>query len=246
MGAGQDQVSGMDLLSTVPGADPIAEVRRLRRQLRRERARRQAAESMGERATADLYGPVRQLRHAHVELLERADQTRVVNELARALRQDLDSAQLVNRAAETVGLATGVDRCDVLLVDADRFAAVQGMWSSSPENAELPRPHSFVELPEALTALLLETAQQLGPLQIEHIDEDLRLGPAGAAEIFETLGVRALAAVPIAFGDEVVGWLLLQSVAPRILAEPRARHLRRPRARPGLLAGPGPRLRAAA
>ena len=237
----------MDLLSSAPGAaDPVAEVRRLRRQLRRERARRQAAESMGERATADLYDPVRQLRTAHVELLERADQTRVVNELARALRQDLDSAQLVNRAAETVGLATGVDRCDVLLVDADRFAAVQGMWSSSPENADLPRPHSFVELPEALTALLLEAAQQLAPLQIERIDEDPRLGPAGAAEIFEMLGVRALAAVPIAFGDEVVGWLLLQSVAPRTLAEPRARHLRRARARPGLLAGPGPCLRAAA
>ena len=152
----------VDLLSSATGAaDPVAEVRRLRRQLRRERARRQAAESMGERATADLYDPVRQLRSAHVELLERADQTQVVHELARALRQDLDSAQLVNRAAETVGLATAVDRCDVLLVDADRFAAVQGMWSSSPENAELPRPHSFVELPEALTALLLETAQQL-------------------------------------------------------------------------------------
>ena len=198
----------MDLLSSAPGAaDPVAEVRRLRRQLRRERARRQAAETMGERATADLYAPVRQLRTAHVELLERADQTQVVNELARALRQDLDSAQLVNRAAETVGLATGVDRCDVLLVDADRFAAVQGMWSSSPENADLPRPHSFVELPEALTTLLLETAQQLAPLQIERIDDDPRLDRAGAAEIFEMLGVRALAAVPIAFGDEVVGWL---------------------------------------
>ena len=39
--------------------------------------------------------------------------------------------------------------------------------------------------------------------------------PAGAGEILDSLGVRALAAVPVAVGDEVVGWLLLQSVEPR-------------------------------
>jgi signal transduction histidine kinase len=170
---------------------------------------------MGERATAELYESVRELRSAQVELLERADQTRVVNELARALRQDLDSAQLVNRAAESVGLATAVDRCDVLLVDAHRYSAVQGTWSSSPETAALPRPHSFVELPESLTPLLLETAQQLAPLQIDDVEADARLGPAGAQDVVAAFGVRALAAVPIAFGDEVVGWLLLQSVEPR-------------------------------
>jgi two-component system phosphate regulon sensor histidine kinase PhoR len=208
----------MELVSSSSSAestDPAVEVHRLRRQLRREQARRQATENIGERATADLYDSVRELRSAQVELLERADQTRVVNELARALRQDLDSAQLVNRAAESVGLATAVDRCDVLLVDVDRFSAVRGSWSSSPGNVELPRPDSFVELPEALTALLLETAHELAPLQVDHVGEDPRLGSAGAAEIIEALGVRALAAVPIAFGDEVVGWLLLQSVVPR-------------------------------
>jgi signal transduction histidine kinase len=204
----------MDLMST-GSADPIAEVRRLRRQLARERARRQAAESIGERATSDLYDSVRELRTAQVELLERADQTRVVNELARALRQDLDSAQLVNRAAESVGRATAVDRCDVLLVDEHLYSAVQGTWSSSPVTALLPRPSSFIDLPESLTSLLLEAAQRLAPLQIEHIDEDPRVDPVGAAEIIEALGVRALAAVPVAVGDEVVGWLLLQSVVPR-------------------------------
>ncbi len=207
----------MDLMSssTTGSADPIAEVRRLRRQLARERARRQAAETIGARATADLTQSVRELRSAQVDLLERADQTRVVDELARALRQDLDSAELVNRAAESVGRATAVDRCDVLLVDADLYSAVQGTWSSSRETAELPRPESFVELPEGLNALLLETAQQLSPLQIDDVEQDTRLDPADAAEIVEALGVRALASVPIAFGEEVVGWLLLQSVLPR-------------------------------
>ncbi len=201
--------------STAESADTIAEVRRLRRQLARERARRQAAETLGERVTADLSESVRDLRTAQVELLERAEQTRVVNELARTLRQDLDSAQLVNRAAESVGRATSVDRCDVLLVDATCYSAAQGTWSSSSENADLPHPRSFVDLPEPLTSLLLATAEDLGTLQIEHVEKDARLGPDGAAEIVEALGVRALAAVPVAFGDEVVGWLLLQSVLPR-------------------------------
>lgn len=206
----------MDLLSSPTGsADPLAEVRRLRRQLRRERALRQAAETIGERASADFYDSVRELHSVRSELLDRADQTRVVNDLARVLRQDLDASQLVNRAAESVGQATVVDRCDVLLVDAERFSAVNGTWSSSPESSRLPRPRSFVDLPEPLTTLLLEAAQQLVPVQVDDALSDPRLGESGAHELLQALGVRALAAVPIAVGDELVGWLLLQSVVPR-------------------------------
>ncbi len=139
----------------------------------------------------------------------------MVTELARKLRGDLDSGQLANRVAELVGRATAVDRCDVLLVDADLYCAVQGTWSGSRESARLPRPRSFVELPESLTSLLLDTAQQLTSLRIERVDQDPRIDPEGAAEIIKVLGVRALAAVPIAVGDEVVGWLLLQSMEPR-------------------------------
>lgn len=212
----------MELLSSSlgPGSipdrtDPTTEVRQLRRQLRRERALRQAAETIGERATADFYDSVKELRTVQSELLDRDDQTRVVNDLARALRQDLDSSQLVNRAAESVGQATLVDRCDVLLVDAERFSAVQGSWSSSPESARLPRPRSFVELPEPLTTLLLESAQSLAALQVDDVADDERVGADGAEELVRGLGVRALAAVPVAVGEEVVGWLLLQSVRPR-------------------------------
>ena len=206
----------MDLVSSsIDSADPATELRLLRRQLARERARRQAAESIGERATADFYNSVRELRDAQSELFEREDRSRVVEELARSLRQDLDSGQLVNRAAESVGRATAVDRCDVLLVDAHLFSAVDGTWSSSTENDNLPRPHSFVDLPEVLTALLLAAAQGHSPLQIDDVEDDPRIGRAGAAEIVESLGVRALAAVPIPVGEEIVGWLLLQSLLPR-------------------------------
>jgi two-component system phosphate regulon sensor histidine kinase PhoR len=206
----------MDVMSArADSADAVAEVRRLRRQLARERARRQAAESMGATVTADLYDSVHQLRAAQVELLERTGQTRVVSELARALRDDLDTAHLVNRAAESVGRATAVDRCDVLLVDADLDSAVQGTWTSAPEYANLPRPQSVAELPEALTSLFREATRQLAPLRIERLDRDPRLDAEGAAEITAVLGVRALAGVPMVVGERVVGWLLLQSVQPR-------------------------------
>jgi signal transduction histidine kinase len=211
-------IDRMDMLpssATTGSTDLATEVRRLRRQLRREQARRQAAESIGERATADLYDSVLELRGAQAELLEKADQARVVAEMARALRQDFDSAQVVNRAAESVGQATLVDRCDVLLVDAERYSAVRGFWCASEEAAALPQPASFVDLPEPLTALLLEAAQRLTPLQVDHVEQDDRLDEAGAAEVVQALGVRALAAVPIAVGDEAVGWLLLSSIRPR-------------------------------
>ena len=206
----------MDVLSSsAEAADPVAEVRRLRRQLRRERALRQTAEIVGARATAHLHDSVRGMRSTQADLLERADQDRVVYELSQALREDLDSAHLINRAAESVGQSTGVDRCDVLLVDAERFSAVRGTWSRSEEMAALPRPASFVDLPEPLTTLLLEAAQHLEPVQVDDVDQDGRLGPSGAEEIVESLGVHSLAAVPVAVGDEVVGWLLLQSQRPR-------------------------------
>ena len=206
----------MDLTSSLTGsADPAVEVSLLRRQLRRERALRRAAESVGARATAHLHDSVRGMRTAQADLLDPEDLDAAAGELAQALREDLDSAQVVNRAAESAGRAASVDRCDVLLVDAERFSAVRGSWSSSEEMAALPRPQSFVDLPEPLTALLLEAAQQLEPVHIDHVGQDPRLGATGADEVVDALGVRSLAAVPVAVGDEVVGWLLLQSVEPR-------------------------------
>ena len=71
----------MDLIHSAPGsADPVAEVRRLRRGLRRERARRQAAESLGARASADLYDSVLEMRSAQADLLDHPDQPAVVDE----------------------------------------------------------------------------------------------------------------------------------------------------------------------
>ncbi|WP_027863530.1 cell wall metabolism sensor histidine kinase WalK [Marmoricola sp. URHB0036] len=206
----------MDLMNTPTGsADPVAEVRRLRRELRRERARRRAAESVEARAGAELYDSVREMRTVQADLLDHPDQPAVVHELHQALTEDLASGQLVNRAAESVGRAIGADRCEVLPVDARRYSSVQGTWSGSAEVARLPRASSFVDLPEPLTALLIEAAQRQEPLQIDHVDDDPRLGHEAAAEIVEAMGVRSMAAVPVAMGEEVVGWVIVQSVVPR-------------------------------
>ena len=207
----------MDLIPspTTGSADPAAEVRRLRRELRRERARRQRAESVGARASAELYDSVREMRSAQADLLDHPDQAAVVHELHTALTQDIASGQLVNRAAESVGRGIGVDRCDVLPVDAEGYTSVQGTWSASENIARLPRARSFVDLPEPLTTLLIEAAQRHEPLQIDQVDDDPRLGLEGAKEIIAALGMRSLAAVPVAIGEEVVGWVIVQSVVPR-------------------------------
>jgi signal transduction histidine kinase len=194
--------------------DQAAEVRSLRRQVQRERARRQAAENLGERATRDLYESVRQLRSAQAELLERADRSRVVNELARSLRQDHDSARVVTRAAEAVGTTIGVDRCDVLLVDPRPGTAAAGSWTA-PSASLMPTALTYAELPDRLKALMYSAGSRVVPVEIEDVSTDRRLDPDAAHDIGRLLGVRAVAAVPIAVGHQLMGWILLQSVSPR-------------------------------
>ncbi len=198
-----------------PPTDLSAEVEQLRALLDRERERRIAAERLGEQAAAGLYDSVRAMRAAQGELIGRVDREGLVNELARSLRQDLDSAQLVERAAESVGRAIAADRCDVLLVDAEPTAAVRGSWSRTDEAAALPSVGSFVDLPEPLTALLLEAAQHLSTVHVDDVEHDDRLSAQEAVDVERSLGTRSFAAVPVAVGDEVVGWMLLHSLQPR-------------------------------
>ena len=205
----------MDLRSSSRATTEAGETARLRRQLARERARRRTAEMVGQQATAELSDTVQQLRSVQSELLERADQSAVVNGVARALRQDLDSAQLVRRAAESVGSVTSVDRCDVLLVDTDLSTASRGSWVGSRAAARLPGPRSFSDLPDPLRAIFHDAARHLASVQVDRLDADPRLTPACAAEVQGVMRVQALLGVPLAVGEEVVGWLLLQSEAPR-------------------------------
>jgi two-component system phosphate regulon sensor histidine kinase PhoR len=203
----------MDLIET-EFSDPIAEVRLLRRQVQRERARRQAAESLGERVSRDLSESVRQLRSAQSELLERADRSRVVNDLARSLRHDHDTGRLLHRAAEAVGRTISVDRAAVLLVDPQPGTTGAGSWTSEA-SAALPRSLVFAELPVQLRTLLATASANLVPVEIEDITTDHRFDAETAEQVLQLAGVRSLIAVPVAVAGQVIGWMLLESVTPR-------------------------------
>ena len=203
----------MDLIET-EFSDPIAEVRLLRRQVQRERARRQAAESLGERASRELSESVRQLRSAQSELLERADRSRVVNDLARSLRHDHDTGRLLQRTAEAVGRTISVDRAAVLLVDPQPGTTGAGSWTSDA-SAVLPRSLSFAELPVQLRTLLATASANLVPVEIEDITADHRFDVETAEQVVQLAGVRSLIAVPVAVAGQVIGWMLLESVTAR-------------------------------
>ena len=92
----------------------LAEVERLQRRLARERAARRAAERTGEHATTALYDALTELSDAQQDLVEQADRDRVVTELVRDFRQDLDPTRLRERACAGLREVLGADRCEVL------------------------------------------------------------------------------------------------------------------------------------
>ncbi|GAA1913274.1 sensor histidine kinase [Nocardioides marmoribigeumensis] len=128
-------------------AERASEVARLRQRLTREREARRAAERTGEAATTALYDALQDLRAAQADLVEQAGRERLVAELVRDFRQDLDPVKLRDRACTGLQAALGVDRCEVLAhpwVDhpalATRLAALtepaDGLWVDDLEDLE--------------------------------------------------------------------------------------------------------------
>ena len=208
------------LSSSTESTDPVAEVRLLRRQVQRERARRQAAETLGERATRDLYESVRQLRSAQSELLERADRTGSSTSSPGRCARTSTPARLVQpggRVRRTHDLGRPLRRAARRPRAASRRCAAPGARRRTM--AALPRPGSFVELPETLTTLLLEAAQHLEPVEIDDVDQDerLRRPPVRPRSSSRSVCTR-WPPCPVAVGDQVMGWILLQSLQPADLA----------------------------
>ena len=135
----------------------------------------------------------------------------------------------------------------MLLVDADRFSAVQRHLEQLPgERRPAPSATRSSSCPKPLTALLLEAAQQLDAAA----DRAHRRGPPARRRRRggDPRGPRRAGAGRGARrGRRRGGGLAAAAVrgAPDVAA-PRARDLRGARARPGGLAGPGAGLRAAA
>ncbi len=194
--------------------EPASEVARLRRQLERERARRIAAESIGERATADLYNIVRQLRETQSQLIDSAAQSRLVSDLTRALRQDLDSTNLVGRAAELMGHTLLLDRCQVIVFETDSSPAHRGVWEADTQLRPLGDPFRMDDLIEHVDGLLSGASRRPEAVRFDRVTEDERLGDLGP-ELAARSGVQALACVPATMGRELIGCILLESSTPR-------------------------------
>ena len=193
---------------------PPDELALLRRQLEREKARRIAAENIGEQATADLFETVQELRAVQTEILEKSDRARVINDLAREMRQELDSERLLTRAVKAVGEATGVDRCQVHVVHPIVRAAD---WA--PASSSLPDPTPLTWYPIALLQLLQAAESERRGLEVHDVEADDRLDEKGAEEIVRLMGVRALVASPMWVGTHLVGWLVLESATARTWRE---------------------------
>lgn len=200
---------------TAPGSGATApdtsdQLALLRRQLDRERTRRIAAENIGEQATADLFETVQELRSVQADILERADRSRVINDLAREMRQELDTARLLRRAARSVGQATGADRCQVHVVHPTTLSSD---WLR--DGVHLPGAAPLTWYPIALLELLQDAESGRRGVEVDDVRRDERIDAAGAADIEGALGARAVVASPMWVGTHLVGWLVLLSVEPR-------------------------------
>ena len=180
----------------------------LRRQRDRERARRRAAESIGEQVAGDLYETVRRLRGMQAEILEKADRARVVNEVARELRHSMDVDSLLERAARTIGVATCVDRCQVFLALPE--AALHD-WSVDGAPGEIPA----TLYASHLEPLLFEGAVDRRGVNIRDVELTPRVGEYDVRRFTAPLGVRAVALVPVWVGAQLIGCVALMSRTPR-------------------------------
>lgn len=196
-------------------ADEIldAELDRLRRQLGRERARRAAAEQIGDRLTSELYASVEELRRAQAEILDRSEQVQLVDQVARRLRRAPDPATLIDRCAAELCVLVGADRCQVHVWGSGVGAAL-GKWSIG---RDLSHPERLAGLPEPLAARLTDHSGP-DPLVVDDLAVDMRRGPAGLS-VDSVLGCRSLAAVAIRATTRHLGWVLLLGVEPRRWSE---------------------------
>jgi signal transduction histidine kinase len=197
-----------------PRSDLQDEVALLRRRVERERTRRLAAEAIGERVTAELYETIQQLRVTQEAMLERAECERLVAELARELRLELDSDLLMQRAARSIGATTGADRCRVHLLHP---TVASTDWHAA--GLDLPAAAPWAALPSRLLQLLEDHRATGEPLVVSDLLADERFTPDDEAEVLATLGVRSWAATPMRTGNLVVGWLVVQAVEPRRWSE---------------------------
>lgn len=195
--------------------DPAAErdVALLRRRLERERARRVEAERIGEEATGELWRTVEELRSVHERLLETADRTTVVQELARELRDELRSDSLRERVAECIGTAVAADRCLVYVADP---APAFSDWVGDDRSGA---PLTSIEQAGVVHSLLAQRAAPgSGSVAVTDV-ADPACAPADLGPLGRRLGMSSLALVPMWAGEHLAGAVVLMGRRPRAWTE---------------------------
>ena len=200
-----------DISRTTPprGTIPVHDdVTLLRRQRDRERARRRAAESIGEQVAGDLFETVQRLRGMQAEILDTADRARVVTEVARELRHSMDVESLLERSAHAIGMATCVDRCQVYLALPE--AALHD-WSIDGVPGRVPASLYASHL----EPLLFEGAPDRRGVNIRDVELTPCVGEYDVRPFTLPLGMRAVALVPVWVGAQLIGCIALMSRTPR-------------------------------
>lgn len=190
-----------------PAPDPAAEIALLRRQLERERRARRTAEQVGEKSTAQLYDTVQELRHTQGQLRQHIDDQQLVHQLSLDLRRDLDPQGIMRRAVTSVGAAVGADRCLVRFADGSGIGRIAEQWAA-PGVAPVP---TGTELPAALAELCLSSAERHESLVVDEALRDSRLSADDGAQVVEVLGALSYLGTPMWIGEQLIGWLVLQS-----------------------------------
>jgi signal transduction histidine kinase len=193
---------------TQPTVETTRDLGLLHRQLTRERRARRTAEEIGEQATGDLFHTVEQLRAAEAQLRRHAEEQEILNVLARELREDLDTGQILRRAVRSIGLAADVDRCLVRLAGRGGIGPIIEQWAQ-PSVSPL---EDGLLLSTRLEQLCLDSTRTADGLWIDDVTDDPRLDAAEAAHVLETLGSCSYAGVPMWVGNHLVGWLVLHAV----------------------------------
>lgn len=143
----------------------------------------------------------------------------IINRLAPGLREGVDLDRFLRAVVAELGRMMEVDRCNVLRLTPEGTLAISHEWRASDRLASTEGatiPVRLDELPQ-LAAQLGGSDDRSAPLRFDDLrapDMDKKIRQLAAS-----LGTRALLIVPIALGEEVLGFVGLH-----MTRQPRAWH----------------------
>ena len=148
---------------------------------------------------ANEAAPALEQTRSAIELRGALERERLIGEIARKVRSELDLDEVLNVAVSETGRALGLARCFIRLGDPDELMPVVAEWHAA--GAEPAGP--FLE---RLAASRL-AARERRTVALGDVENGLELdGPTlGGRELLLSLGTRAALATPIVVFGEMIG-----------------------------------------